>query len=275
MLEEVRLALLFCRTVLLVMFSFDFSSAEVTYTVQNNGGNGFIVSFQKQTRQRRVVVQDNSQTVPPRTVREEVPVMQTTPRTTRNPSDGSRTQAIETRGGEAATQVCGGYIEITNMNGQCNELEYDKDFLQLIQTDGLACARSAAVAAFGFQPTKIKFRTGEGQVSLNRRSSNGKVSTHSVGRALDVFEVDIYNGSAHSSVKMHKSYMDRRGHRTFYTHFGDCWKKTVEAAKAVGAAGSCGSGCLDFNYNSAHWDHMHISLPPTDRNRAAHKINCT
>lgn len=204
-------------------------------------------------------------------------IIQEVPRFTRNPGDGDRTTAIESRGGEAATQMCGGPIEITNRAGECRELEYDKDFLQLIQTEGLTCAREAGQAAFGFTPTRIKLRTGEGQVSLGRYSSNGKLSTHSIGRALDIFEIDIYNGASHNSILMHGSYMDRAGHRTFYARFGECWQKVVRSVQGS-LAGSCGGenvGCLGYTYNSAHWDHMHISLPPVDRNRKNHNINCT
>lgn len=192
----------------------------------------------------------------------------------RGPSSGLRMDAITARGGEAATQVCGGPIEITNTSGVCRELEYDRDFLAVLQTEGLACARDAAEQAFGFTPTRIGLRTGEGQVSASRRSSNGNYSTHSVGRALDIFEVDIFNGQAHNSVRMHINYMNRRGHRTFYSEFGDCWRDVVVRNRGS-LAGTCGSGRLDFNYNSAHYDHMHISLPPLNSNRRAHSLNCT
>lgn len=193
----------------------------------------------------------------------------------RGPSSGNRTSAIVDRGGIAAQQICGGPLEIVNTSGQCRELEYDEDFLKVLQTDGLSCVRSAANEAFGFTPTSVKLKTGEGQVSRTRRSSNGKVSTHAVGRALDVFGIEIYNGSAHNTIAMHGSHMTTRGHRTFYMSFGNCWRGVVDNMQARGVAGACGSGCLDFNYNSAHWDHMHISLPPTQTNRSNYRLNCT
>ena len=213
--------------------------------------------------------------------REEAPVVvaqatiQERPRAVVNSNPNSaRSGVIASRGGVAATQACGGAIEITNMSGVCNELEYDRDFLSFLHNQGLTCAREAGRAAFGFTPTQIKFRTHEGQVSAGRRSSNGKYSTHSAGRALDVFKVEIYNGAAHSDVTMHGSYMDRRGHRTFYHGFRDCWKRAVNAARGD-LAGSSGSGCLGYDYNSDHWDHMHISLPPKDENRRRYTLNST
>lgn len=189
-----------------------------------------------------------------------------------NPSS-ERSHVIAAKGGEPGTHECGQAIEINNMSGQCNEIEYDRDFLSFLYTEGLACARQAGQAAFGFAPTRIKLKTLEGQVQQNRRSTNGKYSTHSAGRALDVFAVEIYNGAAHNTVTMHGSYMDRRGHRTFYTGFRDCWKRAIQAERGD-TAGSCGSGCLDFN-DANHWDHMHISLPPRDSNRSRYGLNCT
>jgi len=192
----------------------------------------------------------------------------------RAPSSGSRTRAITDRGGTAATQVCGGPMEIVNRSGECRELEYDQSFLSVLQTEGLACARSAAQSAFGFTPSSVKLRTGEGQVSATRRSSNGRYSTHSIGRALDIFEIDLYNGAAHNSVRMHRNHMTQRGHRTFYMEFGDCWRQVVRNARG-NEAGTCGSGCLDFNYNSDHHDHMHLSLPPLNSVRRSYNVNCT
>lgn len=215
-----------------------------------------------QERQGRVVSRTDSATI------------QTRETYYRGPTSGSRKSAVENRGGVAATQKCGGPMEIVNRAGQCRELVYDRDFLHVLQTDGLSCARRAAESAFGFTPTSIKLRTGEGQVSASRRSSNGKYSTHSIGRALDIFEVDIYNGRANSSVKMHRSHMSTRGHRTFYSEFGDCWREVVNSERGE-RAGQCGSGCLDYHYNRAHWDHMHLSLPPQDKVRRSHRVNCT
>ncbi len=193
----------------------------------------------------------------------------------RGPSSGSRTNAITTRGGAAAQQICGGPLEITNMNGLCRELEYDQDFLQIVQTEGLACAQQASQEAFGFTATRVRLRTGEGQVSSSRYSANGNLSTHALGRALDIFNVELYNGNAHNTVTMHGGYMNRQGHRTFYTSLYDCWEGVVDQAQAQGLAGPCGSGCLGFEDNRAHWDHMHMSLPPTQTVRARYQVNCT
>jgi hypothetical protein len=194
----------------------------------------------------------------------------------RGPSSGTRTNSITQRGGEAATQVCGGPLEIVNLDDdQCRELEYDRDFLQVFQTEGLTCFRQAAQAAFGFTPTRVRVKTYEGQVRPGRTSANGNFSTHSVGRALDLFEVDLYNGAAHNTVVMHGSYMDRQGHRIFYSGFTDCWRDVVDRMQAQGLAGSCGSGALDYNYDGAHWGHLHMSLPPLEANRRRYSLNCT
>lgn len=192
---------------------------------------------------------------------------------TKTTNHGSRSNAITSRGGLAAAQVCGGPIEIVDRRGTCRELDYDRDFLNMFQNEGLACAKEAGRSAFGFTPTKFKFRTGEGQVSATRYSSNGKLSTHAVGRALDVFDVEVYNGSAHNSVSMDKSDLDKRSNREFYTKFRDCWKRAV-VKKRSSVGGSYGSGCLDFNHANHH-DHMHISLPPRDANRRRYNLNST
>ncbi len=193
----------------------------------------------------------------------------------RGPTSGPRTRAITGRGGEAAQQICGGPLEITDTNGRCREIEYDSDFLQVLQTEGLACAQTAAQEAFGFTPSRVKFRTGEGQISWDRYSGNGNLSTHAIGRAIDIFQVELYNGSAHNTVTMHGAYMERRGHRVFYSQMYDCWEGVVDDMQARGIAGACGSGCLGFEDNRAHWDHMHMSLPPLQRVRNLYSVNCT
>jgi hypothetical protein len=201
-----------------------------------------------------------------------------TPRHIRNPNGGTRQQAITSRGGIAAAQVCGGPIEIRNRQGQCRELDYDRHMLEFIQSQGLQCARSAAQSAFGFVPTRVGLRTFEGQVRTDREvEGTHRISNHAVGRALDVFEVDIYNGNAHSSVRMHRNQMNQRGPRTFYEGFRDCWRREIQRLSGGNISSPCGPsfGCLDHNFNEAHWDHMHISLPQTRAVRTQHNITCT
>ena len=198
-------------------------------------------------------------------------VVRQTPRYIRNSTGGTRHQAITSRNGQAATQVCGGPIEIRNRQGKCNELDYDRHFLEFVQNQGLKCAKSAGQKAFGFTPTRIGLRTHEGQVSLNRTvSGTSNVSNHAVGRAMDVFEVDVYNGSAHNQ-------MSKRSSRAFYENFRDCWRQEVQRIGTSTLSDPCGPsfGCLDHNYNSAHWDHMHMSLPQTRSNRDRYNIVCT
>ncbi len=205
-------------------------------------------------------------------------VVHQTPRYIRNSTGGSRQHAISSRSGQAATQVCGGPIEIRHRNGKCNELDYDRHFLEFVQNQGLKCAKSAGQKAFGFTPTKIGLRTHEGQVSLNRTvSGTSSVSNHAIGRAIDVFEVDVYNGSAHNSVVMHRNQMSKHSSRAFYENFRDCWRQEVQRTGTSTLSDPCGPtfGCLDHNYNSAHWDHMHMSLPQTRTNRRRHNIVCT
>ncbi|MCJ8276849.1 MAG: hypothetical protein HRT44_02555 [Bdellovibrionales bacterium] len=180
--------------------------------------------------------------------------------------DSARARAVRGRGGTPGRSSCDGAMIIANTNGRCQSLEYDRDML--------ACARQAGRAAFGFQPTRFVFNTGEGQVSSGRRCLGGrKASTHSAGRALDIFSVDIYNGSAVSEVSFHERYLDRRGHRTFYHGFRDCWREAVVRARGS-LAGTSGSGCLDYSH-AGHHDHMHISLPPTNANRRQYNMCST
>jgi hypothetical protein len=193
----------------------------------------------------------------------------------RGPSDGTRTRTIEGFGGVAAQQICGGPLEITNPSGQCRELEYDRDFLEVMQTDGLACLREATQDAFGFRPTQVRLRTGEGQVSRTRYSANGKLSTHALGRAIDIFSAELYRGSSRTVVSMSGSHRDRPGHRTFYSEFYECWEDVVDQAQAAGIAGSCGSGNLGYNDDRDHWGHLHTSLPPSRQVRRQHGANCT
>ena len=227
-----------------------------------------------------LLVQNTEAGTPPRTEAPPVRgassglVVETSTRYIRNPTGGDRTRTITSFGGTAGQQICGGPIEIRNREGICRELDYDRDFLQFFQTEGLRCARAAAEEAFGFTPTQIGFRTGEGQVSASRRSSNGKLSTHALGRALDVFEVEIHNGRAHNTILMHGGHMQQRANRTFYASFRDCWIGAVQGARGT-LAGSQGSGCLHYDSNAAHWDHMHISLPPRDEVRRAYGVNST
>ncbi len=252
-----------------ILLFFQFGHAETT--------NGQMYVYQDENGQWRYTYQrrDNPQGVGTVIENDGAVVAQREGTYYRGPTSGPRTSAITSRGGDAAQQICGGPLEITNMNGQCRELEYDQDFLQVVQTEGLACARSAAQEAFGFTPSRVRLRTGEGQVSSGRYSSNGKVSTHAIGRALDIFNIELYNGAAHNTVTMHGAYMDRQGHRTFYSNMYDCWEGVVDTMQAQGISGSCGSGCLGFEDNSAHWDHMHMSLPPTQAVRSQHRVNCT
>lgn len=205
-------------------------------------------------------------------------IVRQTPRYIRNSTGGSRQDAITSRGGQAATQVCGGPIEIRNRKGQCNDIDFDRHFLEFVQNQGLKCAKSAGQKAFGWTPTRIGLRTIEGQVSMNRKvSGSSRVSNHAVGRAMDVFEVDVYNGSAHNSVVMHRNQMSKRSSRTFYEGFRDCWRQEVQKVGTRTFSDPCGPsfGCLDHNYNEKHWDHMHMSLPPTRTNRKRHNIVCT
>jgi len=204
-------------------------------------------------------------------------VVRQTPRYIRNSTGGDRQHAITSRNGQAATQVCGGPIEIRHRNGKCNELDYDRHFLEFVQNQGLKCAKSAGQRAFGWTPTRIGLRTNEGQVSLNRKvSGTSRISTHAVGRAMDVFEVDIYNGSAHNSVVMHRNQMSKQSSRTFYEGFRDCWRSEVQKFGTTNLSDPCGPsfGCLDHNRRD-HWDHMHMSLPPTRTNQKDHNIACT
>ncbi len=179
----------------------------------------------------------------------------------------SRTQAINDRGGEALNQRCGGPLEIVSQNMRCNELAFDADFLKTVQTEGMACAQQASRDAYNFTPDKVKLVTGEGQVSFGRMvEGSGKVSLHALGRALDIFSVELSKGPALMTPRMNGG-----EDKNFYASFRVCWEGVVRKAQGMGIAGSGGDGTVEYLDSRVH-NHLHISLPALDDIRSRHGV---
>jgi len=143
------------------------------------------------------------------------------------------------------------------------ELVLSSEFTDFIADEGLSCANQAAKLVFNATPAKVMFRTNGG--SVNRGSSR---SLHDRGRALDVFKVFLYfqKDAGPKEIVFHKNNTDgssasERRNYNFYWEFENCWTKKIQDYHKTKSCGSTGSGALTYRYNSAHSDHMHISLP--------------
>ncbi|MGH1468949.1 MAG: hypothetical protein ACRBBP_08745 [Bdellovibrionales bacterium] len=143
------------------------------------------------------------------------------------------------------------------------ELVLSEEFTDFLEQKGQTCAENAAQHVFEKTPLKVLFKTNGG--SLNRDDST---SLHYRGRALDIFKVSLYfeAGSSPREIPFHRNETDGRSvterqNHTFYWSFQGCWKKEIEEHHRAKSCGGRGRGVLTYTYNTAHHNHMHISLP--------------
>lgn len=147
-------------------------------------------------------------------------------------------------------------------------------FRDFIANHGHACAQSAAQTTFGQRPQKILFHTsGAGQVSRHRKvSGTGKKSMHATGQAFDLFAVTLqFSGNRTRKVVLHKNHTDgsdalERENHGFYWSYVNCWKERVRKHSSCNCSASK-SGTITYLDNSAHHNHIHMSLPFCERSR--------
>lgn len=181
----------------------------------------------------------------------------------------------------ADVQACSFDPVVGNNSGSNNCYErivISSNFRNFVARHGNECAISAGQEAFGRRPSKILFHTsGAGQVNQNRTvGSSSTRSTHSTGQAFDLFAVSVFFGGSSEKVIMHKDHTDgsstaeRRNH-SFYWAFTNCWRARVQSHAACPCGGDR-AGTLTYLDNSAHYNHLHMSLPMC--NRSTYNVAC-
>lgn len=182
----------------------------------------------------------------------------------------------------AEVQACTFDPAVGNNSGSnnCyNEIVISSAFRDFVARYGQQCAVSAAREAFGFSARKILFHSSSaGQVSPTRTvSGTSRLSTHATGQAFDLFAITAYSDSGSRKVIMHRDQTDgssttERQNHTFYWSFARCWRQRVH--DQAPCASSCGAnvGAMTYTDNSAHHNHLHMSLPMCNRGR--YNVSC-
>lgn len=172
---------------------------------------------------------------------------------------------------------------VGNLSGQKNncyqQIVISKDFRNFISQYGQSCAIEAGQKAFGKKASRVLFHSsGAGQVRRNRKvSGSSNQSTHSTGQAFDLMAISLFfSGDQSQKVLMHRNSVDgssqqEKQNHSFYWAFTNCWRQKVQTQWSC----SCASdkvGALTYVDNSAHYNHLHMSLPMCERSR--YNVSC-
>lgn len=159
-------------------------------------------------------------------------------------------------------------------NNCYEEIVISRDFRDFIAQHGYSCARQAAQNVFNQVPQKILFHSSYGGQVRRNRSVSGtlKKSIHSVGQAIDLFGVSLFFGSNNArKILLHKNQTDgsspkeRQNHR-FYWGYVNCWRERIRSYAPCNCDSEL-SGAITYLQNSAHHNHVHMSLPLCERSR--------
>ncbi len=163
-------------------------------------------------------------------------------------------------------------------NNCYREIIVSSAFRDFVSRHGHQCAVEAAQSAFGFRPSRVLFHSsGAGQVRPNRTvSGSGTLSTHATGQAFDLFAISVFNSSTSRKVPMHRDHVDgssstERQNHEFYWSFTRCWRARVQTQAPCACSGSR-TGALTYSDNSAHYNHLHMSMPMCNRER--YNVSC-
>lgn len=168
----------------------------------------------------------------------------------------------------------------SNQSNNCyNRIVLSQNFKNFIAQHGYACAQEASRKAFGLSAQKILFHSSyAGQVRRNRRvSGSSKKSTHATGQALDLFAVSLYfPGQKSRRITLHKNQTDgsstvEKQNHSFYWSYVNCWRSRVRTNSPCNCDNTK-AGAITYSENSAHYNHIHISLPFCERSR--YNVSC-
>ena len=154
-----------------------------------------------------------------------------------------------------------------------------ENFKNFVGQYGHQCAQQASRDAFGKTPNKILFHSSyAGQVRRNRTvSGTSKKSTHSTGQALDLFGISLYfNGGSSRRVTLHKNQTDgsstaEKENNKFYWSYVNCWRVQVRSHAPCNCSDSK-AGAMTYLENSAHHNHVHMSIPHCERKQ--YNVSC-
>ncbi len=102
-----------------------------------------------------------------------------------------------------------------------------------------------------------------GDTYANREIRGGsRMSMHSTGRGIDLWDLNIVleNGQKYD-VNMTRASFKSSKYSKFYKTFVACWQN-ANKSRCSGKSGlTRRSGALDCTFNSAHHNHVHLSMP--------------
>lgn len=159
-------------------------------------------------------------------------------------------------------------------NNCYNVIVISDEFSRYLSSHGYQCAQQAAQKAFGQQAGKVLFHSsGAGQVRRDRYvSGSSRKSMHATGRALDLFAVSLFfNNGVSRKVVLHKNQTDgssveEKQNHSFYWSYVNCWRDRIKTHSPCNCSQSL-SGALTYLQNSAHHNHVHMSVPFCERSR--------
>ena len=151
-----------------------------------------------------------------------------------------------------------------------------QDFKNFVAQHGNSCAVKAAQETFSQRPKKVIFHTAYssgslGQVRRDRKvSGSGKYSIHATGQAFDLFAMSLIFDSGTRRVTLHKEKTDgssteERQNHSFYWKYVRCWQERIKQHSPCNCDSTL-AGAITYLYDSAHHNHIHISLPFCERN---------
>lgn len=154
-----------------------------------------------------------------------------------------------------------------------------REFVNYLEEHGHQCSVQAASEAFQRRPVLIQFSTNAGSVTRDSRTS-----LHVRGRALDLYSATLYwstDSDDKRTVTFHKdntvgSSQTERENHDYYWAFVNCWREKIRTLRPNSCAASNRGGALTYNYDRAHRNHIHLSLPVINyAERNASLIGCT
>lgn len=147
---------------------------------------------------------------------------------------------------------------------QTCQMHLNGKFAEILKTNIPQCAKEAALKSGLSAPTKVAL---EQMGGFNVRQINtpsgkgGSWSRHSLGMALDISAIKLFNGPSTKKIDLTKDTKDQK----FYNDFRNCWDSAIEVHMGKESC-TCSIGHQHTHdpSNDLHDDHMHISLacPP-------------
>lgn len=147
---------------------------------------------------------------------------------------------------------------------QTCQMHLDGKFAEILKTYIPQCAKEAALKSGLSAPTKVALEQmgGYNVRQINTPSGKGgSWSRHSLGMALDISSIKLFNGPYTKKIDLTKNTTDQK----FYNDFRSCWNSAIEIHNGKESC-TCSIGHQHTHdpSNELHDDHMHISLscPP-------------